>query len=73
VVPVLDRGHGMGCGELACFSETTLGGKNGINGIYWRVECRMGELLADMDKHKGGRPSGNRFHDGTSLSRSLNI
>ncbi len=27
----------------------------------------MGELLGDMDKHQGGRPTGNPSHDVTSL------
>jgi len=28
LLPVLDLGRGMDCGELGCFSETTLGGIN---------------------------------------------
>ena len=32
----LDRGKGIiGCGGLGCFSDSTLGGKCGINGIYY--------------------------------------
>jgi hypothetical protein len=31
----LDRGKGIGCEGLGCFSDSTLGGKRGISGIYY--------------------------------------
>jgi len=32
-----------------------------------RAERRLGELLAEMPKHPGGRPTENRSHDGTGF------
>lgn len=40
--------------------------------IKLSAERKAGELLANMEKHKGGRPSGNRSHNATGLS-SLGI
>lgn len=36
--------------------------------IKLRAERRAGEMLGEMEKHKGGRPSENQSHDATSLS-----
>ena len=36
--------------------------------IKIRAERRAGEMLKDIEKNKGGRPSENRSHDATSLS-----
>lgn len=36
--------------------------------IKARAERRAGELLREMEKAKGGRPTENQSHDATSLS-----
>ncbi|MCP4592831.1 MAG: hypothetical protein GY842_19015 [bacterium] len=41
--------------------------QNNCAEIKIRAERRAGELLKAMEKHKGGRPSGNRSHDATGL------
>ena len=64
----VDRGNRIGCGELACFSKSTLGGINGKNGIYYRGERRMGELLAETVK-----PGNPQFSHGENIGRLKDI
>lgn len=45
--------------------------QNNIAEVRLRQERRIGELLAEMQKHPGGRPTKNQSHDETSLPLTL--
>jgi len=49
-------------------SEDSLAAQNRCAECKLRAERRGGEILRETEKHKGGRPGKNRFHDGTSLN-----